>query len=105
MEMWYGTNSIHMWTMPILGSALLSLYVFLTVREQDTVALEILGTIKSFSIWEAADCLCHIRCSSFLILRSGACFFSFFPEIPLMDHKSIECGKNNKQQTKDNSSS
>ena len=63
MEMWYGTNSIHMWTMPILGSALLSLYVFLTVREQDTVALEILGTIKSFSIWEAADCFLVERLS------------------------------------------
>ncbi len=57
------SNSIHMWTMLILGAALLSLYVFLTVIEQDTVALEILGTIGSFSIWEAADCFLVERLS------------------------------------------
>lgn len=57
------SNNIHMWTMLILGAALLSLYVFLTVREQDTVALEILGTIGSFSIWEAADCFLVERLS------------------------------------------
>lgn len=57
------SNNIHMWTMLILGAALLSLYVYLTVRGQDTVYLEILGTIGSFSIWEVADCFLIERLS------------------------------------------
>lgn len=57
------SNNIHMWSMLILGAAFLSLYVFLNLREQDNVGLEILGTIGSFSMWEAADCFLVERLS------------------------------------------
>lgn len=43
--------------MAAIGIVFLSLYLFLALKREDGLFLEILSVIGSFALWEAADCL------------------------------------------------
>ena len=50
------TNTLKTIVFSIFGVVVLALYLALAITREDTVTLEILSVVGSFSLWEAADC-------------------------------------------------